>query len=110
MRLYGTAQNNSLVDSSSLRQIGISKHMERANNQLSEARKERRRSQNRRNVARYRERRGDVHRVRWAAYMRDYRARKKLLRQNKEDNNNDNRNDRCRSRQRKDDGNRQNGN
>ncbi len=40
----------------------------------------RRREQNRRGVARYRKRHGDVHRTKWAAYMRGYRARKTLLR------------------------------
>lgn len=76
-----------------LRLIGISKHMGEADHPNNETRKERRRTQNRRNVARYREKFGDAHRMKWAAYMRAYRARQKLLHQNKEDNNNDNRND-----------------
>ena len=70
----------------------------------------RRREQNRRGVARYRKRHGDVHRAKWAAYMRGYRARQTLLRhQQQEENQHEHRNSGRHSRRRQNNGNNQAG-
>jgi len=62
-------------------------------NQKQPDRTARRREQNRSNVARYRQRHGARHRLRWAAYMRTYRAKQKLLRQQQEETPHEHRND-----------------
>lgn len=85
--------------------IGISKHMEKQQKDPYSSRLARRREQNRLNVARYRARHGDAHRTKWAAYMRAYRAQRKLLQTKKEENEHEHRTSRRRSRQRQDHGN-----